>query len=205
MSGEISRGAATRERLMRAGAELLGEVGIERISTNLVARRAGVTPPVFYRHFADKYALLAALGEALMEAQNDILYAWLEGTPGGWDRLLARHEAFILDSIEATRAVPGAIWIMRALRAVPALTEIRLASHETVTERIVAFLAPDLGGAPPGSLRLTVRLAVEAGYAAIEMALEDPDYTPAEIAATLTRIWLDGLSHGLEPATIPTP
>ena len=33
----------TRERLLDVAGELLGEVGIERISTNMICARAGVT------------------------------------------------------------------------------------------------------------------------------------------------------------------
>ncbi|MFN5821845.1 MAG: TetR/AcrR family transcriptional regulator [Novosphingobium sp.] len=39
------RALATYERLLDAAGELLAEVGVERISTNLVAARAGVSPP----------------------------------------------------------------------------------------------------------------------------------------------------------------
>ena len=49
-----------------AGA-LLAEVGIERISTNMIAARAGLTPPALYRYFADKYAVLEALADDLHE------------------------------------------------------------------------------------------------------------------------------------------
>ena len=56
------RALQTRERLLDVAGELLGEVGIERISTNMIAARAGVTPPALYRYFGDKYAVLEALG-----------------------------------------------------------------------------------------------------------------------------------------------
>jgi AcrR family transcriptional regulator len=35
---------------------------VERISTNLAAARAGVSPPTLYHYFPDKYALLAPWG-----------------------------------------------------------------------------------------------------------------------------------------------
>ncbi|MDE1146793.1 MAG: TetR/AcrR family transcriptional regulator [Azospirillaceae bacterium] len=192
------RAAAMRQRLMLAGAELLGEVGIERISTNQVASRAGVTPPVFYRHFKDKYDLLAALGDAMMAAQNDILYDWLErNAPAGLNELLEKHHQFLLSTIEATAAVPGAVWIMRALRAVPSLAAIRLASHEAVTDRICRAMEPLLPEVNPVELRLRARIAVDAGYAAVEMALDNPDLEPARICRALTEMWIGGLRHGL--------
>ena len=39
------RAVATRERLLDVAGQLLGEVGVERISTNLICARAGMTPP----------------------------------------------------------------------------------------------------------------------------------------------------------------
>jgi AcrR family transcriptional regulator len=193
------RAAATREKLMLAGAELLGEVGIERISTNQVAAHAGVTPPVFYRHFKDKYELLEALSGALMEGQNAILYEWLEHkVPAGFDQLIASHYDFLLSTIEATARMPGAIWIMRAMRAVPSLTAIRLASHDAVTERIVRAMAPLLPEADPAELRLRARIAVEAGYAAVEMLAEDPSLSPERVCRTLTEMWIGGLRHGID-------
>ena len=56
------RAQETYERLLGVAADLLGEVGIERLSTNLICDRAGLTPPAFYRYFPNKYALLHAMG-----------------------------------------------------------------------------------------------------------------------------------------------
>ncbi|WP_445380862.1 TetR/AcrR family transcriptional regulator, partial [Pseudomonas syringae] len=52
------------------------EVGIERLSTNLVCERAGLTPPALYRYFPNKYALLTVLGERLLEKQNERIDHW---------------------------------------------------------------------------------------------------------------------------------
>jgi AcrR family transcriptional regulator len=187
-----------REQLMQAGAELLSELGIERISTNLVAAKAGVTPPVFYKHFKDKYDLLAALGDALMEAQNEVLYRWLERHQhANFDAFLATHDEFMLRSIELTAASPGSIWVMRALRAVPSLSEVRLRSHETVTDRLLAGLVRLFPQIDAGALRLRARIAVEAGYSVIEMALEYPEMDRAKLCRTLTEIWRGGLLSGL--------
>src|SRR5512139_3320805 len=70
------RALETYERILGVAAELLGEVGVERLSTNLVCERAGLTPPALYRYFPNKYALLHELGERLMAAQNQLLEAW---------------------------------------------------------------------------------------------------------------------------------
>lgn len=52
---------AVRDRILRAGLELLAGGGQEAVSTRAVAARAGVQQPTLYRMFSDKQGLLAAL------------------------------------------------------------------------------------------------------------------------------------------------
>lgn len=68
----------TRDRILRAGAELLAGPGLGEVNTNTVARAAGVGVGTFYTHFEDKFALhrelmalgLAALQQALARASE---------------------------------------------------------------------------------------------------------------------------------------
>ena len=52
------RAKRTYEAILASAAKLLVEVGIERISTNLIAEEAGITVPALYRYFPNKYAVL---------------------------------------------------------------------------------------------------------------------------------------------------
>ena len=52
---------------LEGGEHDVSDVGIERLSTNLVCERAGLTPPALYRYFPNKYALLSELGQRLMQ------------------------------------------------------------------------------------------------------------------------------------------
>jgi len=52
---------STRERLLRTAATLICQRGIERVNSNQIARAAGVGVGTFYKHFADKQTLRAAL------------------------------------------------------------------------------------------------------------------------------------------------
>ena len=61
------RATETFERILEVTAQTLADVGIERLSTNLVCERAGLTPPALYRYFPNKYALLSELGQRLMQ------------------------------------------------------------------------------------------------------------------------------------------
>lgn len=170
-----ARAVETVEAILAAAAALLGEVGIERLSTNQVCARAGLTPPALYRYFPNKYALLSALGERLMERQNQVLFDWLDQTDLGDGRALgAGLAAMIIDSIRVTRQQVGAVWVLRALRAVPALHEVRVRSNALVAGRLLERARRLYPAADPEDLALAIRLAVEVGYGAIELAADDP-------------------------------
>ena len=195
-----ARAAATRERLLDVAGALLAEVGVERISTNLIAARAGVSPPALYRYFADKYAVLAALGARLMVRQNAVLDAWIAARAPGGIAAMADHIGDLLaDTAAVTRSEPGAVWILRALHASPALVPVRLESHRAVTDRLAAACAPHLPGVDPAWLWRRLRIAVELGFAADEMLYEEdrlaPDAALADVAAML-RVAMRDLAAG---------
>ncbi|WP_240669980.1 TetR/AcrR family transcriptional regulator [Actinoplanes solisilvae] len=52
---------ATRERIIRAARDLLGESGRDAVTTRSVSAAAGVQPPTIYRLFGDKDGLLDAV------------------------------------------------------------------------------------------------------------------------------------------------
>lgn len=170
------RATETYERILEVTAQTLADVGIERLSTNLVCERAGITPPALYRYFPNKYALLHELGQRLMQAQNARVGRWitLEVFAGGAEDLERAVEGLIIDTYEATVQTVGGVWIMRALRAVPVLQEVRLASHQAVTQEQVQLLAQALPGADLAQLQLLSRIVVELIYATVEMIFDEP-------------------------------
>ena len=175
-----TRAAQTRERLLDVTGELLAEVGIERISTNMICARAGVTPPALYHYFEDKYAVLEALGRRLMDRQNEVLLAWLDRhTPNGLEAVAAHLEDLLRETARVTAAEPGGPWVARALHATPKLAHIRVESHRFVTERQVEAFAPLLPNVPRDLLWRRVRLVVELGYAIDEM-LHEEDLIPRD-------------------------
>ena len=125
---EQQRAAETVERILEATAAALADIGFERLSTNIVCARAGLTPPALYRYFPNKYALLYELGRRLMQRQNALVPHWitpqaLTGAPGDLERALA---GLLIDTHRVTAQTVGGVWVMRALRAVPALQTVRL-------------------------------------------------------------------------------
>ena len=173
---EQQRAAETVERILEATAAALEEIGFERLSTNFVCARAGLTPPALYRYFPNKYALLCELGRRLMQRQNVLVPRWItpQALAGSLAGLEAALAGLLVDTYRVTAATPGGVWIMRALRAVPALQAVRLESHAEVTEAQAALLIATLHGADPTELRLIGRVAVELIYAAVEMLFDEP-------------------------------
>jgi AcrR family transcriptional regulator len=190
------RSVETFELILEVTARLLGDVGVERLSTNLICERAGLSPPALYRYFPNKYAILKELGERLMKRQNEAYRAWLEqerkldydGSREASIRGLRDMQAAIN---AATLAFPGAVWIMRALRAVPTLRHIRLDSHEDVAATTFKGLRDRYPNADEDALRVAMRLSTEVMYAATEMVVDNPqidgDTINTEVAEMVVR------------------
>lgn len=169
------RAKRTYEAILAAAAELLVEVGVERISTNLVAERAGITVPALYRYFPNKYAVLNALGAALMDRQNAVFRDWFDEQLVNRDlrSLLGNVEQLLRATLAVTVEQPGGLEVVQALRAVGPLQEVRLESHRIVAEQFAATAAELLGRPVDDQLRSQARLSIDTGYAIVEMALED--------------------------------
>ncbi|AXI03581.1 TetR/AcrR family transcriptional regulator [Aquirhabdus parva] len=178
-----TRATQTYERILEAAAETLAEVGFERLSTNLVCQRAELTPPALYRYFPNKYALLHELSRRLMERQNAIIPKWLtpEVFTGGLKSLEAALLGLQLETYEITRETTGGMWIIRAMRAVPMLQEVRLASDLEVSTYNVELLREALPHIAPAQLLLISRVAIEMAYSPMEMLFDDPALEPKAV------------------------
>jgi AcrR family transcriptional regulator len=190
------RSIQTYEHLLDVAGELLAEVGVEQISTNLICARAKMTPPALYRYFDNKYAVLAALGKRLLDRQNVVLYDWLETyAPQGLKALGDATEELLWRTHDVTRSQPGAIWTLRALRAVPQLAQVRIDSHREAADRMLAAYAPLLPDMAPDVLWRRIRISIEFGYASDEMLFEEGRLEISDIIKDAAAV----LKHALLP------
>lgn len=175
-----ARAKRTYESILNAAAELLVEVGVERISTNLIAERAGITVPALYRYFPNKYAVLHALGAVLMDSQNGVFQRWFErnGQHADPQNLLDDIYQVLKDSYDVTLAQTGGAEIIQSLRAVAPLRELRLQSHRLVSTQFAELVGELLERPVDEVLLMQARLTVDTGYAVVEMALEDDTLSP---------------------------
>jgi AcrR family transcriptional regulator len=175
------RAVQTYERLLDVSGDLLAEVGIERISTNLICARAGMTPPALYRYFKDKYAVLEALGRRLLSRRSDILTMWLaETAPKGQQAIVDGLPSVLSATWAATLKEPGAVWILKALRAVPQLAHVRVETYRDMTDMVTSVFSTTLGAPPRDDLWLRVRIALEFAFSADELLFEE-DRLPQEV------------------------
>ncbi len=126
-----ARSTARLAALLDAAADVIDEIGYERLTTAMVADRAGASIGTVYRYFPDRIAVLQALGarnlDRVLSAVNAAVRSDEHET---WsDALSAGFDGFV----EAFRSVPG----FRALR-VGDVIDLRPASADRTFNSIVA-------------------------------------------------------------------
>lgn len=194
--------------ILAAAGELLAEVGFEKLTTNLVCERAGMTPPALYRYFPNKYALLTELAERLMAAQDGAVdrFMRLEAYKSRTlEDVVAWNIALRKELIRVTRAQPGGLWILRAIRSVPLLQELRNSARDKVLTVQVVHVAPHYPDVPVDRLKAALRLAEQMAFNAIEMLIEDPMLDEDLIVEEVS--WMSALyflNLGNRPPLVPT-
>jgi AcrR family transcriptional regulator len=173
------RALATYEKLMTAAGELLEEVGFERLTSNVICTRANVTPPTFYRYFDDKYEIVAELARRLHKRQYDAFAIWLFESETVDDA--ERFAEWFAISSDVVRSQPGGIWTLRALRALPNLAPIRIASQRQFAEKLFRHYRRLLPDVPEELLWYQIRIREELGYVIDELAVEEHDPIPHAI------------------------
>lgn len=162
---------------------------MERISTNMICERAGLTPPALYHYFANKYDVAAALGERLMERQNAVLSNWLERHRGGGIAAYAESVGELLrQTAEITETEPGGVWVERALHSTPRLEHVRVESHRVVTDLMTEAFVPLLPKRSREDIWRRVRMTVEFGYVALELLHADIGLSRDAILADTARV-----------------
>jgi AcrR family transcriptional regulator len=190
----------TYERLIVATGELLGEVGFERLTTNAICARAGLSPPALYHYFNDKYDILEVMARRLLKRQNDAYAAWLfKG--GAWstpENATAALEEWFGIATEITVSEPGAIWTMRALKALPNLAHVRLESQRQSTDQVFELYRRIFPDIDPTVLWSRLRVRTEFGWAVDELALEEDRVPRAVLLREAARLLSRSLKDDLQ-------
>jgi hypothetical protein len=121
-----------------------------------------------------------------MAAQDEVVFAWMDRGGSAADSLeiaVERTIALRKKLIVVTRAQPGGMWILRAIRALPLLREVRAASRDKVLHRQFALMREIHPNVGLDQLWAAVRLSEETVYAMIEMIIEDPSLDEDRVIA----------------------
>ena len=189
------RAIKTYEAILQATAELLIEVGLERISTNLIAERAGVTVPALYRYFPNKYSVLNALGARLVDRQNEAMAVWHETYVAGQpiDYMLDNIYALLHANYQTVGNFTGGLEILYGMQSLGPLQATRLQNHRDVADGFGRMWCKEYGATFNDDVRRKARVAVQLGNMATQLALEDASLDPEAIlqeAAVALRLYL---------------
>lgn len=178
MQPRSGRAQDTFELILETAGQLLEQIGFEELTTNLICKAAGLTPPALYRYFPNKYAVLKELGDRLMRAQDDEVIAWLDAgglTGATFEEKVAKTLKMHERIVTIQRDFPGGPAIGRALRAVPLLQNVRFQSRDMVAGHFFKHMCELYPATDRHRLEVVTRMTIELSYAAVEMVVEEPD------------------------------
>ena len=154
-----ARSTARLTALLDAAAAVVDEIGFERLTTAMVADRAGASIGTVYRYFPDRIALLQALGarnlERVLTRSSDEIF-----NPAHADWLTALSASFGV-LVDAYRNEPG----FRGLR-VGDVIDLRPAPNERtynsiVSDRLLDGLVSRFGVPDSPEVRFLFETAIE--------------------------------------------
>jgi AcrR family transcriptional regulator len=175
---------ARREHLLDVTKALVAEHGFHGVSIEAVARTAGITRPIVYRHFDD----LAALLDALVERETlRALVQLSEVLPADVTDLIAAFDGYL----QAVRSDP-VTWrlVLVPPEGAPALLRQRIAAGRAAVVRQLAAAVEPGGGSPDPELTAHALSAV--ADAGARLMLDDPERFPPGRLLTHARWLLSG-------------
>ena len=194
-----ARSRHTFEAILNAAGNVLAQESLRAFSINAVCENAGLTPPAVYRYFPNKYALLKAVGERLMEAEDEVALGDMAS------RAIPRSENAMIEEVRerlgrviaVTTSFPGSVAILRALRNSVMMRQVRHASTAKVTARWLERLREIFPATDPVRLRCGAWLGLEVSTQLIELIVEgefraageSDDVMIGEVAAMLGRYY----------------
>ena len=167
------RSAARIDALLDAAAEVVDEIGFDRLTTAMVAERADASIGTVYRYFPDRIVLLQALRDrALQRYRAAVVEAIHEASPEHWwDAMECAIDAFV----EMFRSEPG----FRIIRFTDAERQSASAGtgfgEDFFAHQFANILAEEFGLPAGDELNFRLEVAVEIADSLITRAfLIDP-------------------------------
>jgi AcrR family transcriptional regulator len=197
VSADVRR-AERRRKLLTAGRQIWGELGLENVTVRGVIASSGLTPRYFYEHFTDRDALILAVA---VELRDEIVATLVTSGIAESGGLEQKFYAALTAFFEVVAADPR---VHRILASDPAgavgLPRQVAQSLELVTDLLVEHGTPLFDVPPPDAeLRRAALFVVGGVNQLIEAWLRDPRESPAAFAAVCTRLCLATLGATGQP------
>jgi AcrR family transcriptional regulator len=162
-----SRGQATFDHILDATAQLLEELGLESVNTNMIARAAGVNIATLYQYFPNKRAILLALFRRQYERRMTRAHDLLAGIGRSRD-WPATIDAFVEGMARLRAELPGTAALMQAMRVDPELREYNLSAGDAAAARLGEELVA-AGRLSREDARIVARFVLEVNAAVIDI------------------------------------
>jgi AcrR family transcriptional regulator len=165
------RSRRTVRQILDAAERIVGEAGVDAVTTRAVAERAGIVAPSLYRFFADREDIL----DALLEQMSTDLDQHVQAAEAAWEpgtiEDLISLELDVYSGYYQTHPTAAALWF--GGRASAAVIESIRNRNDTLAARLRALLIDHqlLGDTTPPAV---FKLAIELGDRILEAAFREP-------------------------------
>jgi AcrR family transcriptional regulator len=135
-----ARSTARLAALLDAAAQVVHEIGYERLTTAMVAERAGASIGTVYRYFPDRIAVLQSLAARNAERMTDRVLAEIRSEQHqDWDSALSAGFAIFVDAFRSEPGFAslryGDVLDLRPTTEVPALSVLAGQLFDALVER----------------------------------------------------------------------
>ncbi len=174
------RALERREQILQVTAALLDEVGLDDLTTILIAKTSGISVGTLYHYFPNKHAVLYALAEQwLGEMDSALQQLDAASGPVGLRQFVEQTVAALLAVYTSQR---GLLPLVQAMFGVPELKALDDAHDQLVIDAMsTQFAALELGSNPQ-ALRRLARTWLELTHALLLVAVNQ---TASDREATL--------------------
>lgn len=189
VSKRQSRGRQRMEQLLDAAAEVFGEQGYERTTTNAIAARAGVSPGTLYQFFSNKEAVADALAERYLN-QLTAMGETARSLDVGNRSLEAVLDAIIDPLIAFNLANPAFHALFKEPDAPNRWAAATQRLHESLISLVESVLAMFAPGMTVDERQRSAKVSVHIVGALLPMVLEARDDERAPVIMELKRALL---------------
>ena len=129
------RSARRVEEILGQTARLLEEVGPDRLTTNLVARRLGMSVGTLYHYFPNKHAVLYTLGVRWLDEWQRA-FDEIEGLSYGVSSVREFVTLAVDRMLQVYEAQHGVLYLVQSMFTIPELRVLDTRQDETAVSRL---------------------------------------------------------------------